>query len=180
SSKQGITCYDCHPGTLTKFNRSLRHTTEDGNCNNCHGDMANVANTILSGRTPWDNEPACITCHKEVAGVNTGTLLYRDSQGHGNMYCASCHGSPHSMMPSRETSDNFQSKQYQGFTSRIKSIGSCGVCHNSSKGESNISEFAGAHGVQNPEVSIGCRACHTSIPANTAEWPHSFTWNNSN
>ncbi|MDP4224253.1 MAG: multiheme c-type cytochrome [Bacteroidota bacterium] len=180
SSKQGITCYDCHPGTLTKFNRSLRHTTEDGNCKNCHGDMANVANTILAGRIPWNNEPACINCHEGVAGVNTGTSLYRDSQGHGNMYCASCHGSPHAMMPSREASDNYQSKQYEGFTSRIKSIGSCGVCHDSSKGESNISEFTGAHGGRKPEISIGCRACHTSIPVNTAEWPHAFTWNNSN
>jgi hypothetical protein len=84
------------------------------------------------------------------------------------------------MYTSRELSDNYQSKQYQGFTFAIKSKGSCGVCHDSSRGESNISEFAGIHGGNNPEKVIGCRACHTSIASNTANWPHAFTWKNTN
>ncbi len=179
ASRQGITCYDCHPGATTKCSRSLRHTAADGNCTTCHGDMANVAGTILAGRIPWVSEPACATCHTGVTGVSTGTALYRNSQGHGSMYCPSCHGSPHAMVPSREASDNYQAIQYQG-SAKIKTIGSCGVCHSSSRGESNISEFAGAHGGPNPEKSIGCRTCHTEVPASTGDWPHAFTWKNSN
>ncbi len=181
---RNASCYDCHPGTTTKCNRSLAHNgnnATDGNCITCHGDMANVAATIASGRIPWASEPACATCHTGVTGVSTGTALYRNSTGHGGMYCTSCHGSPHAMYPSRETTDNYQSKQYQGFTSKIKSIGSCGVCHSSSRGEEgNISEFAEVHGGLNPEKAIGCRACHTSVPTNTAGWPHSYTWKNTN
>ncbi len=181
-SSRGASCYDCHPGTITKCNRSLRHNNSnaaDGNCIECHGDMANVAGTIASGRIPWAGEPACATCHTGVTGVSTGTALYRKSQGHGSLYCSACHGSPHAMYPSRETADNYQSKQYQGFTSRIKTIGSCGVCHDNSRGE-GANEFAEIHGGTNPEKIIGCRACHTSLSADTGEWPHAYTWKNTN
>jgi len=181
ANKAGITCYDCHPGATTKCNRSLAHTSDNGNCTTCHGDMANVASTISAGRVPWASEPACVTCHTGVTGVSTGTTLYRNSKGHGAIYCSACHGSPHAMYPSREASDNYQSTQYQGFTTKIKTIGSCGVCHTSSRGESgNIGEFGETHGGSNPEKAIGCGACHTAIPTNTAEWPHAYTWKNSN
>jgi len=181
ANKTGIKCYDCHPGATTKCNRSLAHTSDNGNCITCHGDMANVASTIASGRVPWVSEPTCVSCHTGVTGVGTGTTLYRNAKGHGAMYCTACHGSPHAMYPSRETSDNYQSKQYQGFTSKIKTIGSCGVCHSSSRGESgSIGEFGEVHGGTNPEKVIGCRACHTSIPTNTSGWPHAYTWKNSN
>ncbi len=182
-STRGASCYDCHPGSTTKCNRSLAHNgnnAADGNCTNCHGDMANVAATIVAGRVPWASEPTCVTCHPQVTDVSTGTALYRNSTGHGGMYCSSCHGSPHAMYPSREVADNYQSQQYQGFTSKVKSIGSCGVCHDNSRGDSNIGEFSGTHGGTNPEKEIGCRACHTSISSTTANWPHAFTWKNSN
>ena len=181
-STRGASCYDCHPGSTTKCNRSLAHTADNGNCTTCHGDMANVASTIASGRIPWASEPACATCHTGVTGVSTGTALYRNSKGHGNMYCSSCHGSPHAMYPSREASDNYQSKQYQGFTSTIKTIGSCGVCHNDSRGGAGAStgDFSEVHGGTNPEEVIGCRVCHTSVPASSADWPHAHTWKNSN
>ena len=180
AGKAGITCYDCHPGATTKCNRSLAHTTENGNCTTCHGEMSTVASTIAAGRIPWVTEPKCVTCHPGVSGVDTGDKLYRNAKGHGTIYCTVCHGSPHAMYPSREVTDNYQSKQYQGFSSKVKSIGSCGVCHNSSRGESNTSEFAEEHGGANPQKSTGCSACHTSIQANTSNWPHAFSWKNTN
>ncbi len=130
-ASRGASCYDCHPGATTKCSRSLAHTSSDGNCITCHGDMANVANSITNGRIPWASEPACVTCHTGVTGVSTGTALYRNSKGHGDMYCSACHGSPHAMYPSREDADNYQPKQYQSST-KIKTIGSCGYCHSSS------------------------------------------------
>jgi hypothetical protein len=179
ADKTGIGCYDCHPGATTKCNRSLAHTSDNGNCTECHGTMANVASTIAAGRVPWASEPACATCHTGVTGVSTGTTLYRNAKGHGNVYCTACHGSPHAMYPSRETADNYQPNQYQG--SKIKTIGSCGICHKSSRGESgSSSEFNSEHGGTNPEKSISCRVCHTSVSSNTAAWPHAYTWKNSN
>jgi hypothetical protein len=179
---RGASCYDCHPGTITKCNRSLAHNNNgaaDGNCISCHGTMANVANTITSGRVPWVSEPGCKDCHSaSVLGVNTGTTLYRNAKGHGDIYCSACHGSPHAMYPSREAVDNYQPEQYQSI--KIKTIGSCGVCHSSSRGRSDLDDFSEKHGSLNPEKTIGCSLCHTSIPVNTSLWPHSYTWTNTN
>jgi hypothetical protein len=179
-STKGASCYDCHPGQNTKCSRSTAHTATDGNCTTCHGSMAEVASSIGSGRTPWGSEPACVTCHTGVAGVNTGSTLYRNSQGHGNMYCSACHGSPHAMIPSEQAADNYQALQYQGFNAKVKTIGSCGMCHSDSRGESNLGEFLEVHGGLHPEQVNGCHVCHTSLSASTSDWPHAHQWTNSN
>ena len=133
---KGALCYDCHPGATTSCNRSARHTATDGNCITCHGDLTTVGSSIATGRVPWGSEPKCVTCHGGVAGVDTGTVLYRNDPGHGGIYCAGCHGSPHAMVPSNLASDNYQAMQYQG---AAKSLGDCGVCHTTSRGGDRIS-----------------------------------------
>lgn len=179
-ASKNATCYDCHPGATTKCSRSARHTSADGNCTKCHGDMANVAQTIVNGRTPWANEPNCVSCHPNVPGIDTGTALYRNSHGHGNLFCSACHGSPHAMVPSLVAKDNYQELQYQGSTRPVKSIGSCGICHKSSRGgDATIRDFAEKHTGLNPIAKIACHTCHTEITAETAKWPHAFKWRDS-
>ena len=178
-------CLDCHPGAVTQCSRSSAHSASDGNCTACHGTLDQVAVNLEAGRTPWLQEPSCSSCHSSVAGVETGNTLYRNAEGHGSLSCAACHGSPHAMVPTQQVagypnSDGYQSQQYQGYTEKVKSIGSCGVCHRSSRGASETGDFAEEHGGTNPDQPIGCSACHSSVPANTAQWPHSFQWHNSN
>ncbi len=172
----GAACYDCHPGNTAKCNRSLAHTAGDGNCTNanCHGTMAAVATSVSNGiRIPWVNEPKCATCHTGVAEVDTGTTLYRNAIGHGGMYCAGCHGSPHAMVPSSQASDNYQALQYQG---KAKSISSCGACHTGSKGD-GLGEFLQKHG--SGGQASACNVCHTAVTTNDAtKWPHRFQWKN--
>ena len=188
-STTGASCYDCHPGTVTQCSRSLAHTASNGNCSSCHGEMADVASSIDSeGRIPWADEPSCGSCHvaassatlttvsaeiSTIPGVNTGTELYRDSAGHGNVYCAACHGSPHAMLPSREAKDNYQPIQYQG---KSVTIGTCEVCHSTSRG-GGFSEFFEEHGGTSGHTS-SCMVCHTGFPSNasSASAPHSFGW----
>jgi hypothetical protein len=183
-------CYDCHPGQQTKCTRSTRHMAADGNCTSCHGTLQIVASSIAdvgsgSGRVPWGTEPKCVTCHAGVAQVDTGTTLYRNAVGHGGVACAACHGSPHAMIPTSDVGsfknwDNYQALQYQGYTGVVKSIGSCGVCHRSSRGENPAGgEFAETHGNTPPEQPNGCATCHTSIPVRTGSWPHAYQWKNS-
>jgi hypothetical protein len=176
---KGATCYDCHPGLTTKCNRSIKHTAADGNCITCHGTMAQVASST-STRVPWVNEPSCSNCHISVTGVGSTSALYRESTGHGNMMCSSCHGSPHAMVPSSKDVDNYQAMQYQSYSTSPKTLGSCGTCHDSSRGVSDMGEYAGMHGGSNPEKMNGCFICHTSVSTNTSEWPHAYTWKNSN
>jgi hypothetical protein len=170
------TCYDCHPGQTTQCSRSLAHTASDGNCISCHGDLKQVSASIEGGRIPWVNEPGCVTCHTGVAQVDTGTDLYRNSTGHGGVYCTSCHSSPHAMVPTSQEADNYQALQYQG---KAVPISDCAACHRNSKGESNLREYLEAHGGTNPERANGCYICHTSVnTADTSQWPHSFQWKN--
>jgi len=170
---RGAACLDCHPGEVTKCSRSLAHTSADGNCVTCHGTMQQVASSIASGaRIPWVNEPACATCHTGVAGVGTGATLYRNAKGHGDLYCAGCHQSPHAMIPSRQASDNYQALQLQGSNN---TLGSCSACHGNSHGE-GFGEFWGKHGGSNPDEDSACQVCHTGVPTNVAAAPHSFTW----
>jgi hypothetical protein len=176
-ASRNAACYDCHPGQKSSCNRSKAHTAADGNCTTCHGDMNNVANTIISGsRVPWVNEPKCATCHSGIPEIDTGIILYRNSVGHGKVYCVSCHSSPHAMVPSNQASDNYQAMQYQ---SKAKTIGSCGVCHSGSKGASGeIGDFGEQHGGSNPAQMTACNICHTSVPTQTAKWPHGYQWKN--
>lgn len=165
-------CMDCHPGPVTQCNRSLAHTAPNGHCMACHGTLDQVASSIEEGfRVPWADETKCSACHTGVPKVDTGELLYRDSVGHGGMYCAACHGSPHAMYPSRESKDNYQPLQYQ---SSSKSIGSCGVCHENSRG-GGASDFGEAH-VGSGGRPTACSVCHTAVSTNTTSWPHEFGW----
>jgi len=173
-ASQGAACLDCYPGATTKCNRSLAHmgNPQDGNCTTCHGTMQQVAQSIGNGsRIPWADEPKCVTCHTGVPDVDTGAVLYRNDQGHGNLYCAACHDSPHAMYPSREASDNYQPLQYQ---SSSKTIGSCGVCHDNSRGE-GIEDFGEEHAGPGGRPTA-CRVCHTQVSTNTTAWPHAYRW----
>ncbi len=182
-------CYDCHPGLLTKCSRSAAHSTGTVSCTSCHGDLANVAASIGAGRTPWVVEPKCGDCHKSssaatltsvdpgststIPEVDTGISLYRNTTGHGGLACTACHSSPHAMVPSREAKDNYQAVTYQG---KAVTIGSCGACHSTSKGAGS-SEFMETHGGTSPEEWSACGVCHTAVmSADTGLWPHKYQW----
>lgn len=169
-------CYDCHPGAVTKCNRSVAHNDSAGACTKCHGALSQVASSIDAGRVPWAQEPKCATCHTGVSGVDTGTTLYREARGHGGVGCAGCHGSPHAMIPSSEASDNYQAVQYQ---TTVNSIGSCGVCHQSSRakgGDETVKGFAEKHAGARAEHRTACNVCHTVVSADSSRWPHAFQW----
>jgi hypothetical protein len=167
-------CYDCHPGQITKCSRSLAHSTADGNCATCHGGLSQVSSSIEQGRTPWASEPRCVDCHKGVAQVDTGTTLYRNSTGHGGVYCTSCHNSPHAMVPSSEKADNYAALQYQG---KAVPIADCAACHDTNRGENEMGSYLETHGGTSPERANGCYICHTSVnTTETSKWPHAFQW----
>ena len=93
--------------------------------------MANPA------RRPWIDEPRCETCHTAQYGEETGKL-YRNSVGHGGLYCEACHGSPHAILPSIEPNDNIQNIALQGHAGTLSD---CTVCH------ATVPDGAGPHGI---------------------------------
>lgn len=119
-------CNMCHPGPQTQCLRGTMATDYGMVCQDCHGDLQQVSGSIEhQGRVPWLNEPACGGCHTAQFGEPEGQL-YRLSTGHGGLMCAACHGSPHSIWPSREAADNVMAEDLQGMAGTLRD---CTVCH---------------------------------------------------
>ena len=130
-------CYQCHPGAETSCLRGVM--AEAGMwCTDCHGSMQDVAS---EDRTPWVDEPKCGDCHGEDHAENPDTL-FRNSTGHGGLYCSACHGSTHAILPSMEPRDNMQVIALQGYADTLRE---CTVCHGD-----NIPDGPGPHGMANP------------------------------
>jgi hypothetical protein len=92
------------------------------NCTNCHGDITVVAQI----QNPWLNEPKCSNTGCHGSGYDTIQALYRQSTGHGGIYCEACHDSTHAISPSREANDSIKFLTLQGHTG---SLSDCTTCH---------------------------------------------------
>ncbi len=114
-------CYNCHPGPTTECLRGVMATEHDMDCVDCHGGMEEVS----KNPNPWLNEPTCgdSGCHTDITQDQP---LYRNSKGHGEIYCAACHDSPHAIAPSSEANDGLKFIQLQGFNDTLRT---CTVCH---------------------------------------------------
>lgn len=150
-------CFQCHPGKITQCFRG-RMFTAGQKCDSCHGDLLAMGGEFTrqdgTVREPWAQEPQCGSCHSGIGSEPVAKLayaandpaaeptpaktprfaenkntLYRDSlDGHANLGCESCHGSPHAIWPNRnpDANDNVTAMQLQGHTGTITE---CTTCH---------------------------------------------------
>jgi hypothetical protein len=96
-------------------------------CQDCHGNVGNVAQTIKDGRRPWLDEPSCGNTECHGAGYSEeANRLYKNSKGHGGLFCSACHGSQHAIVPSGNERDNVQNISLQGYAGILTD---CSVCH---------------------------------------------------
>jgi hypothetical protein len=122
------TCYSCHPGEMTQCLRTgISGMGYIGSIPSCQAGMCHGGMTAMgdANRAPWLSEPSCKQCH----GNNYATPnddLYRHSKGHGGVYCAACHNSPHVWYPSKQYSDNGQPMKLQ---KSPMSMADCRICH---------------------------------------------------
>lgn len=114
-------CYNCHPGPQTQCLRDVMASEHGMGCVDCHGTMRQVA----QNPNPWLNEPRCDTCHTDPAYAQNAAL-YRESTGHGGVYCAGCHDSPHAIAPSSQPRDGLKFINLQGHEGPLDT---CTVCH---------------------------------------------------
>ena len=119
-------CYKCHPGPNTQCFRDVMFS-HGMTCQNCHGTVEEVGHSIEEGRIPWLEEPSCgsANCHGSNFAEEPGKL-FRNSRGHGNLYCSACHGSPHAILPTVNERDNVQNMTLQGHAGTLSD---CSVCH---------------------------------------------------
>ena len=119
-------CYQCHPGPETQCLRDVMSEDYDMDCTDCHGTMSQVA----QNPNPWLNEPRCDDAGCHDSGLNDQNQdLYRLSTGHGDLYCAGCHDSPHAIAPSGEANDAIKFIDLQGVTGMVGVGSRCYVCH---------------------------------------------------
>lgn len=119
------TCYACHPGVQTECQRDV-HLPLGITCTSCHGGMEAVANPA---RTPWVDEPTCAQCHNALNPryqYEEPGKSFKDSKGHGGVFCAACHGPQHAVGPAVTAPDNAQAILQQGHAGTIND---CTVCH---------------------------------------------------
>lgn len=120
-------CYKCHPGPNTQCLRGVMKTQHDFVCQDCHGSVSDVAQSIKNGREPWLEEPSCGAgeCHGSNYAEEPGKL-FKDSRGHGGLFCSACHGEPHAILPSGNERDNVQNIALQGHAGTLQE---CATCH---------------------------------------------------
>ncbi len=120
-------CYKCHPGPTTQCLRDVMKNKHGFVCQTCHGSVLNVGTSIANGRVPWLQEPQCgaSTCHGSRFAEEPGKL-FRQSRGHGGLFCSACHGEPHAILPSSQPNDNVQNIALQGYAGTLNK---CEVCH---------------------------------------------------
>ncbi len=148
-------CYSCHPGPTTKCLRDTMYQ-EGLSCVDCHGTVAHVA----QNSNPWLNEPRCDSCHE---GVHQNNALYRFSTGHGDLYCAACHDSPHAIAPSVQPKDAIKFINLQGHNGPLDT---CTVCHATQpSGTFNMSSSTSATPV--PTTGATVTPAPTVGPTNT-------------
>ena len=115
-------CFQCHPGPQTQCLRCTMSQNFSINCTTCHGEMAAVA----QNPSPWLNEPRCDSTACHGSGYPLDQPLYQLSKGHGGVYCAGCHDSPHAIATSREGVDAIKFIALQGHAGTLRD---CTVCH---------------------------------------------------
>jgi hypothetical protein len=166
-------CMMCHPSSPSGATQCQRgvHTLAGLTCINCHGSLTDHALGLLSAesakppaqqlmknlkpilvssvdeinpRTPWVNEPDCISCHVDYQKPEEGvtsynhwysglTELYRMQTDPAGIRCEACHSSTHAIYPTDnpygKNLSNTQPMQYMGRPYAIGEGHACTVCH---------------------------------------------------
>ncbi len=131
SVPKGVVCYACHPGPAMPCLRDV-HARMQMTCKSCHAPQAAdwvAAMEVVAApdREPWVSEPRCENCHRRAGSeYEQAGALFRNSKGHGGMFCEACHDSTHAITPARDAADNVQSISLQNHPGAIRK---CTVCH---------------------------------------------------
>lgn len=150
ASQVGLNCTHCH-GTLEDHALSLLRAEKQAGKPKAELLMRGLRPRLVSAmedvnpRTPWNDQPDCLGCHKDFERpasrdvlafndwVRGPSGLYRLRTDDAGLMCQSCHGPTHAEYPAvnkfHPDLDAIQPLQYQGTTGVIGSRGNCGVCH---------------------------------------------------
>jgi len=125
-------------------------------CPDCHGVMADVAQNPY----PWLREPRCDNPACHGSGYGLTQALYRESQGHGNLYCPACHDTTHAIAQSREANDAVKFVSLQGTAGTLRG---CAACH----GTVPARRFVHGASLPAPTAALHLQSAKMSSPGNS-------------
>ncbi|MBL8749616.1 MAG: hypothetical protein JNK78_10690 [Planctomycetes bacterium] len=140
-----MACQDCHGGMNAVGDPARVGWLQEPNCQNCHtGDAVANAGAIRFANAFDAPGHLRTTTNQRFATdpdvPQAGFSLYRFSNGHGQLECSACHGSPHAIWPSSADNDNLQSIAAQGHKGTVVE---CSTCHTNLQD----SQLVGPHGM---------------------------------
>jgi hypothetical protein len=167
-----IQCQNCH-GSMSAIGATSRQGwLDEPSCQNCHTGTATQNNGSIRYTTVFDSTGQRRQPVDPVFATNPdtpmpGISLYRFSSGHGGVKCEGCHGSTHAEFASTHLNDNIQSLQLQGHEGMLVE---CTTCH----GTAQAPNTGGPHGMHTVGQSwidahatiaqaggiAACEACH--------------------
>ncbi|MCB0217991.1 MAG: hypothetical protein KDH92_15215 [Chloroflexi bacterium] len=171
SGGRAIQCESCHGSLRELADAARRPWIDEPDCGSCHTGTATQNAGEIRYTTVWDagqpRQPVHPTFANQPDRPVDGVSLYRSSTGHGDLYCAACHGPSHAEYPSREGNDNLQAAALQG---HVGSLGECAACH----GDQPRTVDGGPHGMHPTDADwaheghvaparrdlAACQACH--------------------
>jgi len=185
------TCYQCHPGRLTRCARGAM--AEGGmECFDCHGDMLSVGGTypLLPGgsidgqndgnpRRPWIDMPRCQACHTGDALDHLSGPMYVESPDGIRLRQAYLVGDSSASPIYRPTSRFAENANTLYRFSKGHGGIACEHCHGSTHaewptGDPHVNDNVAANQLQgHPGKIIECATCHDQKKLEmTTEGPH--------
>ncbi|MGD8590756.1 MAG: hypothetical protein PVG22_18185, partial [Chromatiales bacterium] len=172
------TCYQCHPGKITKCLRGAMGSA-DIVCQDCHGGMLAVGSET---REPWLEEPRCESCHTGDALSNlageTGVVVNSvDSSGNvDNIRLRQTYKTDPNVDTVIASNKRFAEGDGTLYRNSLGHGGvACEACHGSTHAiwpTTSANDNQTAITLQGHSGTITeCAVCHTSVPLNL-EGPH--------
>lgn len=171
-------CYQCHPGSVTKCLRGTMGNTKkaDGSnaidCQSCHGSMSTVGAT---GREGWLDQPNCQQCH-DRNGSSTSNFARFTSVFSSGTTLRTTIDTKFATTPNTPATGK-SLYRYSKETAHGKL--QCESCHGSTHAEypsSHVNDNVQSLQLQGHTGTIAeCSTCHTTVPtgtANFAKGPH--------
>jgi len=165
-------CQSCHGSMSAVGSPDRTGWFDEPACQGCHTGTATNNGGQIRFTSVFDasGQPRAVVDRTFATNADTpaaGLSLYRFSSGHGDLQCATCHGSTHAEFPAAHRNDNLQSIALQG---HVGVLAECTACHASSP-QTVSGGPHGMHPVGQTWVSrhgdvvehggvAGCRNCH--------------------
>ncbi|MFH0708851.1 MAG: hypothetical protein V2A75_01460 [Pseudomonadota bacterium] len=172
SSLNRDSCYQCHPGSVTKCLRGTMGNAKNANgsnaidCQSCHGTMSDVGK---SGRAGWLDQPNCQQCHDKNTTSGNFTRYNSVFSSPGTLRAT--------VDPKFATTANtpMSGKSLYRFSKGHGNL-QCESCHGATHAEypsSHANDNVQSIALQGHSGTIAeCSTCHTSVPTNFTGGPH--------